>query len=112
MTTCVAVVSAVAVTAATQVMGQTTAAPKSLGFFYADCQFSHRAPDDAIVFFGQPGRSHLHDFFGSPTTDASSTPEKLRSTPKTTCHRPGDRTAYWVPRSEERRVGKEGRWGG
>jgi hypothetical protein len=91
----VALTGIVGVTAATQVSGQ-TAEPRSVGAFHADCDFSHRAPDDAIVFPGEPGRSHLHDFFGNRSTNAFSTPESLRAA-TTTCHRPDDRAAYWVP---------------
>ena len=47
--------------------------------FTTDCFPSHRAPDDPIVFPGQPGASHSHDFFGNTTTDASSTYASMRS---------------------------------
>ena len=93
----VALTVGIGVPAAAQLKSQSAFPPRSLGFFYADCSFSHQAQDDAIVFPGQPGRSHLHDFFGNRTTDAYSTPEKLRGSTKTTCHRPTDRSAYWVP---------------
>lgn len=72
------------------------------GVFQAVCDFSHRAPDDPIVFPGQPGASHSHDFFGSRTTDAFSTPESIRNS-ATTCIRyngadkRADRSAYWTP---------------
>ena len=33
-----------------------------------ECPYSHSAPDDPIRFPGQPGASHLHDFFGVTTT--------------------------------------------
>ena len=54
--------------------------------------------DDPIVHPGQPGRSHLHTFFGNTGTDANSTAESLRSTGNSTC-RGGiaNRSAYWVP---------------
>jgi Domain of unknown function (DUF1996) len=93
----VALASSAGLTAAAQVAAPDGAAPRGFGTFVALCDFSHRAPDDAIVFPGQPGRSHLHDFFANRTTNASSTPASLRSAASTTCHRPHDRSAYWVP---------------
>ncbi len=71
------------------------------GAFYAACGFSHRAPDDPIVFPGQAGASHSHDFFGARTT-AASTNDTIRRSPVNTCERPdtpwqADRSAYWVP---------------
>ena len=38
--------------------------------FLADCPFSHRLPDDPIVFPNLPGASHMHSFFGSTVTNA------------------------------------------
>jgi hypothetical protein len=91
----VALAGSVGVTAVTQVSGQTPE-PRGLGAFHVNCFFSHRAPDDAIVFPGQPGRSHLHDFFANESTNAYSTPQSLRAA-STNCVRPGDKSAYWVP---------------
>src|SRR3954452_17242164 len=54
------------------------------GFFATLCPFSHQAPDDPIVYPGQPGKSHLHTFFGNATTDASSSYDSLRAG-ATTC---------------------------
>jgi hypothetical protein len=64
--------------------------------FVESCRFSHQGPDDPIVFFGKPGASHLHTFVGNETTDASSTFGSLRAG-GTTCLRPDDTAAYWVP---------------
>jgi hypothetical protein len=64
--------------------------------FVSSCSFSHRAPDDPIVFFGQPGASHDHSFVGNRTTSASSNLASLLAA-GTTCHRPGDTAAYWMP---------------
>jgi hypothetical protein len=75
----------------------------SRGAFHVDCAFSHRAPDDPIVFPAQPGAAHSHDFVGSPTTNAFSSPTTLRLNSSTTCVRTNtrrrlvDRSAYWVP---------------
>ena len=38
--------------------------------FLADCPFSHRLPDDPIIFPGLPGASHMHSFFGAHDVDA------------------------------------------
>lgn len=64
--------------------------------FQANCEPSHRASDDPIVFPGQPGRSHDHTFVGNITTDASSTLASLLAG-ETTCRVPADRSAYWFP---------------
>ena len=62
--------------------------------FVSSCTFSHGAPDDPIVFLGLP--VHHHSFVGNTGTNASSTPESLLAA-GTTCHRPGDTAAYWMP---------------
>lgn len=67
-----------------------------VGQFVVECGFSHRAPDDPIVFPGQPGMSHLHDFFGNESTDADSTLESLLDEP-TTCQNQLDTASYWAP---------------
>lgn len=64
--------------------------------FVSRCSFSHRAPDDPIVFPGRPGLSHNHTFVGNRTTSASSTLSSLLAG-GTTCERPGDTAAYWMP---------------
>ena len=64
--------------------------------FVENCRFSHRAPDDPIVFPGAAGASHDHTFVGNRTTSSSSTFGSLRGS-ATTCMRPADTAAYWVP---------------
>ena len=64
--------------------------------FIENCSFSHRAPDDPIVFPGRAGASHEHTFVGNRTTHASSTNESRRAG-GTTCMRRADTAAYWVP---------------
>ena len=64
--------------------------------FVSSCTFSHRAADDPIVFFGKPGASHDHSFVGNTGTNASSTLDTLLAS-GTTCQRPGDTAAYWMP---------------
>lgn len=64
--------------------------------FKVECDWSHAAPDDPIVHPGRPGRSHLHDFFGATSTDASSTAASLVDG-DTTCQNQLDTAAYWAP---------------
>jgi len=64
--------------------------------FVSGCGFSHRAPDDPIVFPGQPGLSHDHTFIGNDTTNAFSTLGSLQGA-SSSCRRAGDSAAYWVP---------------
>src|SRR4029079_19174567 len=72
--------------------------PDDIREFREPCNFSHMSFDDPIVFPGQPGRSHLHTFFGNTGRDASSTADSLRNSGNSTC-RGGiaNRSAYWVP---------------
>ena len=72
------------------------AAPPRVAEFLAGCPPSHRAPDDPIVAPGEPGASHLHEFFGNRTADAFSTARSLREG-GTNCQPRSDRSAYWVP---------------
>jgi uncharacterized protein DUF1996 len=67
------------------------------GYFAIACGFSHRNGDDPIVFPGQPGRSHDHTYFGNRATNASSTPDSLRASGRTTCRLRADTAAYWAP---------------
>lgn len=79
-------------------VGTTTAsaADGSPGQFVIRCRLSHTLPDDPIVFPGQPGESHLHDFFGNTTVNADSTFESMLPGP-TTCRVPSDTAGYWSP---------------
>jgi hypothetical protein len=73
-------------------------APAGGGEFRTVCTFSHMSFDDPIVFPGQPGRSHLHTFFGNTGVNANSTAESISGTGNSTC-RGGiaNRSSYWVP---------------
>src|SRR5918997_5009578 len=69
--------------------------------FAVRCDFSHRKAEDPIVHFGHPESSemkmaHRHDFFGNISTYHSSTYDSLRDA-GTTCTRPEDTAAYWLP---------------
>jgi hypothetical protein len=68
----------------------------SSGEFHTSCAFSHAAADDPIVFPGEPGMSHLHDFFGNRTTNADSTFRSMRRG-RTTCSSSADASGYWSP---------------
>jgi hypothetical protein len=74
------------------------AASDGTGAFRTACQFSHMAFDDPIVYPGQPGRSHLHVFFGNTGTNANSTADSIANTGNSTCLGGTiNRTAYWAP---------------
>ncbi|MFD0313157.1 DUF1996 domain-containing protein [Streptomyces flavalbus] len=64
--------------------------------FQANCAVTHTAPDDPIVYPGQPGRSHDHTFMGNTSTNAHSTTGSLYGG-ATTCKAPADGSAYWMP---------------
>ncbi|GAA3507075.1 DUF1996 domain-containing protein [Streptomyces showdoensis] len=64
--------------------------------FQANCAAGHTAPDDPIVYPGQPGASHDHTFLGNTTTNAHSVTATLVDRP-TTCNAPADASAYWMP---------------
>ena len=74
-----------------------SAAPDVVGAFRFICNVSHLAYDDPIVAPGQPGKSHLHQFFGNTLADAHSTYESLRTTGDSTCNNMLNRSAYWTP---------------
>jgi hypothetical protein len=83
------------------------ATQSSGGAFRISCKYSHMSYDDPIVYPGQPGRAHLHTFFGNTGTNADSTYESLRQTGNSTCS--GgimNRSAYWVPSMIETRTGR------
>lgn len=63
------------------------------------CNHSHSAPDDPIVFPAQPGRSHLHDFFGNVSVDANTTTASLAQAASTCLNGMDevDKAAYWTP---------------
>lgn len=57
---------------------------------------SHHAKDDPIVYPGQPGASHDHEFFGNNSTNAFSTYSSMTAA-TTDCNFKGDTAGYWVP---------------
>ncbi|MEV4171610.1 DUF1996 domain-containing protein [Nonomuraea sp. NPDC049709] len=72
------------------------AEPVRVAEFLADCPFSHRLPDDPIVFPGLPGASHMHSFFGSRVTNAHTQLNDLLNG-ATNCNPAVDTSSYWVP---------------
>lgn len=66
------------------------------GQFVAKCTYSHSGEVDPIVYPGEVGVSHRHDFYGSTNVDENSTPDSMRAG-GTTCDKPGDDAAYWQP---------------
>jgi hypothetical protein len=75
--------------------------PDPIGAFRFTCNAGQLAKDDPIVYPGQPGKSHLHQFFGNTGTNANSTYQSLRTTGGSTCTRSTNvsvqRSAYWMP---------------
>jgi len=66
------------------------------------CQAGQLLRDDPIVYPGQPGASHLHQFWGNTGANANSTYKSLRTTGQSTCDNRGtdtpiNRSAYWTP---------------
>ena len=72
-------------------------APDVVGAFRFICLPGQLKADDPIVYPGQPGRSHLHQFFGNDSADANSTYASLRGAGNSTCISPVNRSAYWMP---------------
>ena len=64
--------------------------------FSVRCDFNHRNYDDPIVYPGQPGAAHRHDFYGNKSTNYQSTLQTLLAA-DTTCLNPKDKSAYWTP---------------
>ena len=66
--------------------------------FRFSCIPSHFSYDDPVVFPGQPGRAHLHMFFGNTLTDYNSTSQSILNTGASTCGGGiENRSSYWVP---------------
>lgn len=70
----------------------------STGDFRTLCDPSHMSFDDPIVYPGQPGKAHLHVFFGNTETNAASTAASIAGSGNSTCMGGTlNRTAYWMP---------------
>ena len=68
----------------------------AVGQFVVECGFSHYLPDDPIVHPGEPGASHLHQFFGSVDAGVDATEQQLLDG-DTTCDQRLDTASYWTP---------------
>jgi Domain of unknown function (DUF1996) len=69
-----------------------------VGAFRTVCTFSHMNFDDPIVFPGQPGRSHLHSFFGNTALTGNTTAANITTGGNSTCLGGTiNRSGYWVP---------------
>lgn len=66
------------------------------GQFIVECDLSHVASDDPILYPDELGASHLHAFFGNVTTSATSRVEDMLDA-DTSCDDARDTAAYWVP---------------
>jgi hypothetical protein len=66
------------------------------GFFNVRCELSHRSHDDPIVFPGEEGLAHLHDFFANRSTAFDSTRRSMIEA-RTTCALSMDTSGYWSP---------------
>ena len=68
------------------------------GAFRTHCVESHLKNDDPLMFYGEPGKAHLHGFFGNPSTNSYSTIESLSNVQTTSCDGINvNKSAYWVP---------------
>ena len=72
-------------------------APDVVGAFRLICAPSHLSYDDPLLHPGEPGKAHLHQFFGNTEADAHSTFKSLRTTGDSTCGNILNRSAYWAP---------------
>lgn len=70
---------------------------RSAGQFEVECGLSHAAFDDPLVLPWQPGKSHLHLFFGNRavTSDPGYDDRLLRA--DTSCAEDGETGSYWAP---------------
>ena len=73
------------------------AAPGDPGAFRLICHASHLSYNDPIVYPGQKGKSHLHQFFGNDSVDENSTYDSLRKAGNSTCGNALNRSGYWMP---------------
>ena len=79
-----------------------SALPDVVGAFRFICGAGQISNDDPIMYPGQPGKSHLHQFFGNMNADAHSTYSSLRTSGDSSCNWMGNgtaanRSAYWMP---------------
>jgi hypothetical protein len=78
------------------------ASPDPVSGFRFMCKPGQILRDDPIVYPGQAGASHLHQFWGNTGANANSNYQSLRTTGQSTCDNRGtntplNRSAYWTP---------------
>ncbi len=81
----------------TKVKVPKSAAPDVVGAFRFLCGPGQLSYNDPLVYPGQEGASHLHQFFGNLEADHNSTFASLRKSGESTCSSDLNRSAYWVP---------------
>lgn len=87
---------ALIVAVATAIVAPAQQAQASSPGWITICPKTHSAPDDPIVYPGQPGATHVHEFFGNRSTQASSTYSSMMAG-STSCGSLTDKAGYWVP---------------
>jgi hypothetical protein len=73
-----------------------------VGAFRMICGAGQLSYDDPIVYPGQAGKSHLHQFYGNLAANGNSDFASLRTTGNSTCGDPTNtaavnRSGYWMP---------------
>ncbi len=68
-----------------------------IGAFRVTCHHSHFSYDDPLVFPGQPGAAHLHQFFGNTGVDAFSTSASLADSNGNCTGGAANKSGYWAP---------------
>ncbi|MDX6256656.1 MAG: hypothetical protein QOJ11_2990 [Frankiales bacterium] len=82
--------------AAVSLPSPTALASGGAGGWITICPYDHSLADDPILFPGQPGVSHLHDYLGNKSANASSTYTSMEAA-GTTCGTAADKAGYWTP---------------
>ena len=71
--------------------------------FVVECELSHLAFDDPLVLPGNPGKSHLHMFFGNRAVDSDPDYNDRVLAADTSCDQRRDTASYWAPALLDRR---------
>lgn len=83
---------------ATQMQPSSVAPNSWSGILRINCDLSHTAYDDSVVFPGEQGAAHLHRFYGNPDVDHTTTPASLVGADGSTCQGGAlNLSAYWMP---------------
>lgn len=68
-----------------------------LAQFVVQCDLSHATFDDPLVLPWQPGKSHLHLFFGNNEVDSNPGYDERLLNANTSCEQRRDTASYWAP---------------